>query len=78
MAGVALVAAGSVAIGTANAMASNPGSSGGGSSYGGNPYSGSFMPSFQGTQYLMLDGKVRGQDLVIATSNTNRDNRRVR
>jgi len=41
-------------------------------------YSGSFMPSFQGTQYLMLDGKVRGQDLVIATGNTNRDNRRVR
>ncbi len=78
VAGVALVAAGSVAIGTANAMASNPGGGGGSSSYGGNPYSGSFMPSFQGTQYLMLDGKVRGQDLVIATSNTNRDNRRVR
>ena len=78
-AGVALVAAGSVASSTASAMASSGGSySGGSSSFGGNAFGGSFMPRFEGTQFLMLDGKVRGQDLVIATSNTNRDNRRVR
>lgn len=55
-------------------------SSGGGavSSGSNNQMGGSFTPNFQGTQYLMLDGKVRGQDLIIATSNTNRDNRRVR
>ena len=60
-------------------MSSTQGGGGGAVSSGSNnQMGGSFMPSFQGTQYLMLDGKVRGQDLVIATSNTNRDNRRVR
>ena len=74
-AGAALVAAGAIAIGTASSMANSQssGSAGGYTPQGGSSF---VQPSFSGTQYLMLDGKVRGQDLVIATSNTRRDNRR--
>jgi len=74
-AGAALVAAGAIAIGTASSMANSQssGSAGGYIPQGGSSF---VQPSFYGDQYLMLDGKVRGQDLVIATSNTRRDNRR--
>jgi len=74
--------AGGVALGVLGgamqASGQAPGSSAGGSVGGGNSQMSSsyIQPSFSGTQYLMLDGKVRGQDLVIATSNTRRDNRR--
>jgi len=74
-AGVALVAAGA----GAKAMAANFNNTGAASSASAySSGSGQMMPSFAGGggQFFTLDGTVRGQDLVISTNTTRRDNRR--
>jgi hypothetical protein len=79
--GAALVAGGialGVVGGAMQASGKSSGSSGGG---GGGSYSGGggqMMPVFAGggQSFFTLDGTVRGQDLVISTNTTRRDNRR--
>jgi hypothetical protein len=79
--GAALVAGGialGVVGGAMQASGKSSGSSGGG---GGGSYSGGggqMMPVFAGggESFFTLDGTVRGQDLVISTNTTRRDNRR--
>jgi hypothetical protein len=74
--------AGGIALGVVGgamqASGKSSGSSGGG---GGGSYSGGggqMMPVFAGggQSFFTLDGTVRGQDLVISTNTTRRDNRR--
>ncbi len=74
VAGTAMIAAGGAAMAIASNFASGGGSSSGFStpSGGGGGY---MMPQMSNTAFT-LDGRVRGQDLVIATSTTNRNNRR--
>ena len=79
--GAALVAGG-IALGVvggamqASGQASGSSGGGGGGSYSGG--GGQMMPVFAGggQSFFTLDGTVRGQDLVISTNTTRRDNRR--
>jgi hypothetical protein len=80
--GMRLVAGGialGIVGGAMQASGQAPGSKGGG---GGGSYSGGgggqTIPVFAGggQSFFTLDGTVRGQDLVISTNTTRRDNRR--
>jgi len=83
--GAALVAGG-VALGIAGGamQASGRASGGGGGGGGGGGFSGggggqSFNPVFAGgSQYLMLDSRVRGTDIIISADNQRRQNGRIR
>jgi hypothetical protein len=84
--GIRMIAGGTILAGIGGAMQASgqapkgkgAGGGGGGSGSGSLGTPNSFRPSFEEQQFLMLNGMVRGQDLVIATSNTNANNRRVR
>jgi hypothetical protein len=84
--GIRMIAGGTILAGIGGAMQASgqapkgkgAGGGGGGSGSGSLGTTNSFRPSFEEQQFLMLNGMVRGQDLVIATSNTNANNRRVR
>jgi hypothetical protein len=78
--------AGGVALGIAGGamQASGRASGGGGGGGGGGGFSGggggqSFNPVFaSGSQYLMLDSRVRGTDIIISADNQRRQNGRIR
>jgi hypothetical protein len=78
--------AGGVALGIAGGamQASGRASGGGGGGGGGGGFSGggggqSFNPVFAGgSQYLMLDSRVRGTDIIISADNQRRQNGRIR
>jgi hypothetical protein len=76
--------AGGVALGIAGGAMQASGRASGGGGGGGGGFSGggggqSFNPVFAGgSQYLMLDSRVRGTDIIISADNQRRQNGRIR
>jgi hypothetical protein len=78
--GLALVAGGTAlgVVGGAMMASGNAASAPGISQGGGYSYQ-PFNPNFSsGSQYLMLDSKVRGTDIIISADNQRRQNKRIR
>ena len=79
--GAAYLAGGAAIMAVAGALkaGSAPSASGGGGSAATPAKGGGFTPSFQPTALtVMIDGRIKGSDIVIASYNTDRKNKRVK